>query len=287
MRVFPAVHYSMGGLWVDFEASSTGSLVMGSPRNHATSIPGLYAVGEVDYQYHGANRLGANSLLSCLYGGMVTGPAITSYRKSLARSSFDLPKSVFDKAEARERTAFEEILERNQANTDAGATENPFALHQELGELMLRDCTIERDNAVLGKLLDELESISDRVQRVRIEDRHLRLNQSAQFVRHLQNMLVLARVIASGARRRDECRGSHYKAACDPEVTPEARGRDDEQWLKTTLAVHDGERDVKFVSEFDYELAGRSQHVTDEVDLTLAPPRARQYKVAEERLDDA
>ena len=71
MRVFPAVHYTMGGLWVDFERSADGSLVMGSPRNQATNIPGLYAVGEADYQYHGANRLGANSLLSCIWGGMV------------------------------------------------------------------------------------------------------------------------------------------------------------------------------------------------------------------------
>ena len=74
MRVFPAVHYSMGGLWVDFERAHNGSLVVGSPRNQATSIEGLYACGECDFQYHGANRLGANSLLSCIYAGMVTGP---------------------------------------------------------------------------------------------------------------------------------------------------------------------------------------------------------------------
>src|SRR5205823_8968073 len=65
MQVFPAVHYSMGGLWVDYD--------------HMTNIPGLFAVGEVDYQYHGANRLGANSLISCLYGGMVCGPRMVAY----------------------------------------------------------------------------------------------------------------------------------------------------------------------------------------------------------------
>src|SRR5271155_894527 len=96
MKVFPAVHYSMGGLWVDYERDARGSLKTGSPRNHSTSIPGLYAVGEVDYQYHGANRLGANSLLSCIYGGMATGPAVASYQKGLGRSAFDLPKSIFD-----------------------------------------------------------------------------------------------------------------------------------------------------------------------------------------------
>src|SRR5450631_707792 len=98
MRVFPAVHYSMGGLWVDFDRSATGSLTVGSPRNHATNIEGLYAAGEVDYQYHGANRLGANSLLSCIYAGLVTGPAMASYRQGLDKSSFEIGSSLFDKA---------------------------------------------------------------------------------------------------------------------------------------------------------------------------------------------
>src|SRR5439155_27304954 len=90
MRIFPAVHYSMGGLWVDFEKSKDGKLVVGSPRNHATNIEGLYAVGEVDYAYHGANRLGANSLLSCIYGGIVAGPAIAAYVANLGTSSAEL-----------------------------------------------------------------------------------------------------------------------------------------------------------------------------------------------------
>src|SRR3954447_7360377 len=118
MKVFPAVHYSMGGLWVDFEKDAKGSLAMGSPRNQATSIPGLYANGEVDYQYHGANRLGANSLLSCIYAGMVTGPAMASYRQALGASSFDLPSSIFEKAEKRERDDYERILKQNQDTTN-------------------------------------------------------------------------------------------------------------------------------------------------------------------------
>src|SRR5215468_2361301 len=61
MKVFPGMHYSMGGLWIDYD--------------HMTNVPGLFAAGEADYQYHGANRLGANSLLSCVYGGFVAGPA--------------------------------------------------------------------------------------------------------------------------------------------------------------------------------------------------------------------
>src|SRR5262249_48797196 len=203
MKVFPAVHYSMGGLWVDYERDAKGSLRTGSPRNHATNIPGLYAVGEVDYQYHGANRLGANSLLSCIYGGMACGPAVASYQKSLPRSAFDLPKSIFEKAEKRAQEDYDRILKQNQDRKDA---ENPYLLHQELYETMLRDCTIERDNAALDAVLEKIGELDERVQNVKSPDTSPRVNQGAQFVRHLENMLVLARVIAQGARNRDESR---------------------------------------------------------------------------------
>src|SRR5262249_8663473 len=125
MRVFPAVHYSMGGLWVDFERTLEGTLVKGSPRNQHTSLEGLYAAGECDYQYHGANRLGANSLLSCIYAGMVTGPAMAAYRKNLAKSSWDMPASFFEKHEKKERAKYEAILEMN-------GDENAYQLHDEL-----------------------------------------------------------------------------------------------------------------------------------------------------------
>ena len=82
MKIFPAVHYSMGGLWVDYERTAAGGLVVGSPRNQQTNIPGLYAIGECDYQYHGANRLGANSLLSCIFSGLIVAPGIANCIKS-------------------------------------------------------------------------------------------------------------------------------------------------------------------------------------------------------------
>ncbi len=69
----------MGGLWADYEKSADGGLKAGSPRNQMTNIPGLYALGECDYQYHGANRLGANSLLSCIFSGLVAGPGVQNY----------------------------------------------------------------------------------------------------------------------------------------------------------------------------------------------------------------
>src|SRR5580700_730033 len=271
MRVFPAVHYTMGGLWVDFDRASNGSLVMGSPRNQATSIPGLYACGEADYQYHGANRLGANSLLSCLWAGMVTGPAIATYRKNVARSAWDMPSSLFEKAEKREQKNFDAILAM-------GGSENPYKLHDELAQTMLVDCTIERHNPTLDKVLAKIEEIDERSRRVGVTDSARgKMNQGGQYVRHLRNMIVLARVIALGARNRDESRGAHFK--------PEFQQRDDANWLRTTMAFHqagaNGAHDsVRFARSVDYTLLGQRLEVKDEVDTTLVRPRPRKYETA-------
>src|SRR3989338_7883481 len=82
MKIFPAVHYSIGGLWID--------------NNHMTNIPGLFAAGEADYQYHGGNRLGANSLVSCVFSGMIAGPEALKYAKGLKTFSDALPSSLFE-----------------------------------------------------------------------------------------------------------------------------------------------------------------------------------------------
>ncbi|HQP33755.1 MAG TPA: succinate dehydrogenase flavoprotein subunit [Polyangiaceae bacterium] len=270
MKVFPAVHYSMGGLWVDYERNDQGGLRTGSPRNHSTSIPGLYAVGEVDYQYHGANRLGANSLLSCIYGGMETGPAMASYRQALSRSAFDLPDSLFDKAAKREEKDFQRILDQNQGDSDG---ENVYQLHQELAEVMLRDCTIERDNTKLDKVIEKIGEVEERLGKVRVDDTAPRANQNAQFVRHFESMVPLARLIATGARNRDESRGAHYK--------PDFPKRNDAEWMRTTLARYQGVgKAPEFLRAFDYQLPGQTVHVTDAVDVSLVPPRERKYETA-------
>ncbi len=272
MRVFPAVHYSMGGLWVDFERASNGSLAPGSPRNQATSVPGLYAAGEVDYQYHGANRLGANSLLSCLWAGMIAGPAIAAYRKNLPKSAWDVPSSLFERAEKAEEKKFAAILALD-------GSENAYALHEELSQSMLVDCTIERHNRLLEGVLAKIEEIAERARRIGVTDGAKgKLNQGAPFVRHLANMIVLARVIAQGARNRDESRGAHFK--------PDFPQRDDAAWLRTTLAFHQSTATraasptVRFDREFDYSLLGQTVHVTDAVDVSLVRPRPRKYEAA-------
>jgi succinate dehydrogenase / fumarate reductase flavoprotein subunit len=271
MRVFPAVHYSMGGLWVDFERGADGALAKGSPRNQSTNLEGLYAVGEVDYQYHGANRLGANSLLSCIYAGMVAGPAIATYRKNLARSAWDVPSGLFDRAERRETEKYQGILGMH-------GDENAYRLHEELGQAMLLDVTIERHNDKLDHVLSKIEELDERSRKVGVTDTGTHMNQGAQFVRHLFNMLALARVIAQGARNRDESRGAHFK--------PAFKDRNDADWLRTTLAFHkagqgtEGHDGVEYKRSLEYSVEGKRVTVSDAVDTTLVKPRARKYETA-------
>src|SRR5581483_7014676 len=108
MKIFPAVHYSMGGLWVDYERSPSGGLVLGSPRNQRTDIPGLYAIGECDYQYHGANRLGANSLLSCIFSGLIVAPSIVSSIKS--KKAAAEPTALYEAARKQHQLAHDRLL---------------------------------------------------------------------------------------------------------------------------------------------------------------------------------
>jgi succinate dehydrogenase / fumarate reductase flavoprotein subunit len=200
---------------------------------------------------------------------MVGGPAMASYRQSLGTSAFDLPSSIFEKAEKRERDDYERILSQNQ---NAANAENAYVIHQELGDTMLRDCTIERENAVLDKVIAKIGELDERTKRVRVTDTATRMNQGAQFVRHLENMLALARVIAQGARNRDESRGAHYKPAFPK--------RDDARFMRTTFAKYKGIGSLEYVKTFDYNCAGKSVHVTDDVDVSLVTPRERKYEQA-------
>ncbi|MBI2265443.1 MAG: succinate dehydrogenase flavoprotein subunit [Armatimonadetes bacterium] len=209
MRVFPAVHYTMGGMWVDYD--------------QMTNVKGLFAVGECDYQYHGANRLGANSLLSCIYGGLVCGPAAVRYIKGLKKTADDAPSSLFDVEKSREDTAFSEIYGMD-------GTENPYRIWQELGDVMTENVTVVRHNDRLKATDNKVQEFQERWKKIKLPDKGKWANPSASFTRQLWNMLELARVITLGALARDESRGSHFK--------PEFEDRNDEKWLVTTKAKY-------------------------------------------------
>ena len=234
MKVFPAMHYTMGGLWVDND-------------RQATNIPGIFAAGECEYQYHGANRLGANSLVSCIYGGMVAGPCAVKYARNLEKGCDATPESVFYAEASRQREANDSLLNQQ-------GTENPMTIWKELGAWMTEHVTVVRLNTNLQKTLAKLDELSDRFTRVNLADRTQWSNQTLQFTRELGNMLILANVITLGALARNETRGAHYK--------PEFPERDDKNWLKTTKASWNGGK-----IKLDYE----------PVDISLLPPRSRKY----------
>jgi succinate dehydrogenase / fumarate reductase flavoprotein subunit len=196
---------------------------------------------------------------------------MAAYRANLGKSSWDVPSSVFEKAEKREQAKYDRILAMT-------GDETPYRIHEELGNMMLVDVTIERHNAKLDAVLAKIEELDERARKVGVTDTSAHANQGAAFVRHLENMLVLARVIAQGARNRDESRGAHYK--------PEFKQRDDANWMRTTMALHEkgggkqGHDGIRFVRELDYSLAGQKVHVTDAIDVSLVRPRVRRYETA-------
>ncbi|MEM8875545.1 MAG: succinate dehydrogenase flavoprotein subunit [Planctomycetota bacterium] len=256
MKIFPAIHYSMGGLWTQFtKDEKTGGLATGAPNNMMTNIPGLYAMGEVNVQYHGANRLGANSLLSCIFDGLFGGLGVKNYCYDVAETpAADVPDSVYADAVTQEKDRMDWLV-------NADGTENPYHLWQEMGKSMTDNCTVVRYNDRLDKTIEEAESWKDRYRRIKLSDTGMWTNQNLSFTRAVKDMIVLAEAILKGARQRDESRGAHYK--------PEFPERLDDQFLKTTIANYQAPADTKDFGSVDVAWG--------EVDVSLIKPRPRNY----------
>lgn len=240
MRIAPSVHYSMGGLWVDAEQH--------------TNIPGLFAAGECDYSQHGANRLGANSLLSAVYGGLAAGPSAALWIKGLPVLSENGIEALCEQAAREEQAAYDTLLAMD-------GSVNPYELYQRMATLMTENVTVVRYNDALAHALDELDEIACEYEQIGIHDNSTWNNTTTVFVRELGAMIELAKVITAGALARDESRGSHYK--------PEFPERDDEAWLKTTLAEYDAQ-------------TKRPRLTYEPVDVSLIEPRKRDYSKVHE-----
>jgi succinate dehydrogenase / fumarate reductase flavoprotein subunit len=225
----------MGGLWID--------------NDHMTNIPGLFAAGECDYQYHGANRLGANSLVSCIFGGFLAGPNALRWAKNQPAAEGDGGQA----AEVNRQAGINAALMKNEGN------ENPFKLWRELGDIMTEHATVVRYNKGLKQADEKVVELLDRYKSVSLADRSQWANTSFAFARQLKNMLELARTITIGGILRDESRGAHYK--------PEFPDRNDEKFLKTTRAMFTGAPEGP---RFEWE----------EVDTQYIKPRPRRYDTA-------
>jgi succinate dehydrogenase / fumarate reductase flavoprotein subunit len=274
MKIFPAVHYSMGGLWVDYERTAAGGLVAASPRNQQTNVPGLYAIGECDYQYHGANRLGANSLLSCIFSGLIVAPGIEKMLKGLKASAGD---AQFDQLIRGQRALKE--MEHEALLKRSGGRENPYVLHQQLGDVMTKAATVVRHNDQLKSAIEKVGELAERVENCSLSDTGNWTNQNALFAKSLRDMIPIAKAILAGALARDECRGAHYKPefdmpGIDATASPEEKRREASAWCDTFER-----RNERFlqttIAEFDD--AGNPTLSYEAVDTSLIPPRPRLY----------
>jgi succinate dehydrogenase / fumarate reductase flavoprotein subunit len=250
MKIFPAVHYSMGGLFASFTKDPTsGGLKFGDPRNMSTNIPGLYAMGEVSFHYHGANRLGANSLLSCIFDGLFGGSCVKTYVNDVGPASQDIQQSTFDRLVKQE-------TDRQQQLVSNKGDENPYLLWQEMGRAMTENCTVVRDNNRLQATLEQCQQWKERYRKVQLSDTGMWTNQNLSFTRALRDMIILAEAVLEGALQRNESRGVHYKPAF-----PE---RDDANFLKATLARYDS-------------ASNRPVIEYGPIDTSLVAPRPRTY----------
>ncbi|MZQ84626.1 succinate dehydrogenase flavoprotein subunit [Paenibacillus sp. 5J-6] len=240
MKIFPAVHYSMGGMWVDY--------------NMMTNIPGLFAAGECEYQHHGANRLGANSLVSAIYDGMVSGPKAVEYIRGLEKHADDTSSIVFDREKKRHQDRYENLLKMNSG------TENAYVLHKELGDMMNANMTVVRYNDRLEDTISKIKDMKERYNNINITDTARWNNQGVAFTRQLWNMFELAEAMTVGALMRNESRGAHYK--------PDFPERDDDNFMKTTIA--------------DWTPEGPKISY-DEIDVSLIAPRKRDYSTEKKK----
>jgi len=232
-----------------------------------TNVTGLYAIGEADYQYHGGNRLGANSLLSCIFTGLFVAPGIRGY---IDTHAVDIPSSLLDGRKKAEQDRHNELVKSN-------GSENPRTLHDELGDTMTRNVTVVRNNTALAETVSKVAELKERYKNMGSPDGGNWTNQSVAFARALDDMITMAEVIAQGALMRDECRGAHFKPEfniASPDAHDDAGLRQqavewckkfhakNEKWLKSTVADYNG---------------GDVQYAYEEVDTTLVPVRPRTY----------
>ena len=286
MKIFPAVHYSMGGMWTQYtpggyapqepygkhepgmvppiDTEPGRGMAVGSPMNMMTNVEGLYAFGEVNFAYHGATRLGANALLSCIFDGLFCGPSVANYARNIAGASAGAPASAFDEAVEREEAIVKRLLDSadtpSQTADQTGAADapadNPYTIATELGEEMVAASTVVKTEQRLEEALAKVRELKERYASAKLGDAATWTNQSLSFARATGDMLELAEAMLISGKARRESRGSHYRTDY-----PE---RDDENfWKHSIMAFDPGSR--------EHRLSWR------EVNAPLVEPRARTY----------
>lgn len=209
MRIYPAVHYTMGGLWVDYDLE--------------TSIPGLYAVGEANFSDHGANRLGASSLMQCLADGYFVLP--NTIRNYLASGPYE--PVAEDAPEVLE--AQQSVQQRIDTLLSINGERTVDSFHRELGHIMWEYCGMERTEEGLRKAIDLIRSLRAEFWRnVRVLGTADSLNQSLEKAGRVADFLELGELMCIDALHRRESCGGHFRAESQTEDGEALR--DDEQF---------------------------------------------------------
>ena len=192
MRIYPAIHYTMGGLWVDYDLMST--------------IPGLYVLGEANFSDHGANRLGASALMQGLADGYFVLPnTICDYLASSKLGRVEADHPAFGECEAAVAERLKKLLGINGKRT-------VDSFHRELGELLWNDCGMARTETGLKRALETIPRLREQFWRdVRVPASDIELNQSLEKAGRVADFLELAELMCLDALARRESCGAHFR----------------------------------------------------------------------------
>jgi succinate dehydrogenase flavoprotein subunit len=241
MRIYPATHYTMGGLWVDYELMS--------------NVPGLFVVGEANFSDHGANRLGASALMQGLADGYFVLPyTIGNYLAPLLGED---PLAPDDSAVS---AVVSEVADQTQRWLSVGGTRSADWFHRELGKLVWTYIGMERDKAGLEKALSEIPALREEFEKdVRVLGSADSLNSSLEKVGRVADFFELAELKARDALLREESCGGHYRAESQTEDGEALR--DDERFAHVAAWEWGGDpsSSIRHQEELTFENVALSQ----------------------------
>ncbi len=220
MRIYPAVHYTMGGLWVDY--------------NLMSSIPGLFAAGEANFADHGANRLGASSLMQCLADGYFIVPVtIGNFLGKQTPGEIDTNHPQFEKVEEEVKAGIDRLL-------SIGGSRSTNSFHRELGKIMWEHCGISRNEKLLEEGLKKIPELRDQFwSDLKIPGGTDQMNQSLEHAGRVADFLDFGELMCRDALLRDESCGCHLR---EEHQTPEGEAkRNDEDFSFVSVFEHKGD----------------------------------------------
>jgi succinate dehydrogenase / fumarate reductase flavoprotein subunit len=242
MRIYPALHYTMGGLWVDYNLMST--------------IPGLFVIGEANFSDHGANRLGASALMQGLADGYFILPyTLSNYLAQLKSDKLDVNHAAFKQTQA-------EVTEQTKRLLSIKGKRTVESFHRELGSVMWNNCGMGRTEASLKEALGKIPAIrAEFWKNVNVPGESNDLNQNLEKAGRVADFMELAELICLDALHRRESCGAHFREEYQTEEG-EAR-RDDENFAYVAAWQFGGDGDVPILNQeplsFDYlQLSQRS-----------------------------